>query len=92
MNVQTDAIHRFESECLLLEVFRDDETGGYCFHAEFKGEGVFERSPYVFENPRSAWGAGLNCIVDEADEFLENPSELDELLAYSRHLDNSIKD
>jgi len=49
MNVQTDAIHRFESECLLLEVLHDVETNGYCFHAEFKGEGVFERSPYVLE-------------------------------------------
>jgi len=86
MNDQTDAIHRFESECLLLEVFRDDETGGYCFRAEFKGECAFERSDYVFKNSLFVWDEGVYWIRRRAKEYLENPSELKELLTFSEAL------
>jgi len=91
MNRQAPVEH-FESNGLLLDVFFDDETQSYGFRAEFKGEGVFERSPYVFESSLIAWDEGVYWIRRRRKGYLQNLAEFEELLAYTNRLDNSEKD
>jgi len=81
-----DAIYIFESERLLLEVFYDDVTDGYCFRAEFKGEAVFYHSPFVYRSAEVAWYAGEDWILNRYEEFLDNLPELKQLLGFTKCL------